>query len=61
MIRNRLNNIIEKKGFLIAFSVVASIILWMYVTYIDNPQETIVINGINIELEGEETLTSRGF
>ncbi len=60
MIRNRLNNIIEKKGFLIAFSVVASIILWMYVTYIDNPQETIVINGINIELEGEETLNEQG-
>ncbi len=56
MIRNKLNNLIEKKYFLVIFSVLISMALWMYVTYVENPEDTNYVSGINIEFEGEEAL-----
>lgn len=56
MLRNKLNNLIEKKYFLVAFSIITSIVLWMYVTYIDNPQQTNTVSGIEIEYKGEDAL-----
>jgi len=53
----------EKKGllnnkvFYIVFSIVASIALWSYVAYVENPDVTVPINGIDIEFIGEDILT----
>lgn len=56
MIRNKLNNLIGKKYFLVIFSIVTSLVLWMYVTYVENPQGTNSVSGIEIEYKGEEAL-----
>lgn len=57
MIKETINNVLKSKAFYIVFSVLASIALWMYVSYIDNPDVTIPVSGITVEFLGEDTLT----
>lgn len=57
MIKETINNVLKSKAFYIVFSVLASIALWMYVSYIDNPDVTIPVSGIRVEFLGEDTLT----
>jgi len=46
----------EHKVFYIIFSIVASIALWMYVAYVENPEKPVTISGIQIVYSGEDLL-----
>ncbi len=46
----------KTKAMYIVFSLVAAIAIWMYVTYVDNPETTWRVNGIPVEFTGEELL-----
>lgn len=51
------NGSFEKKIIYIIFSVIASIALWSYVAYVENPDVTVPINSIPITFIGEDVLT----
>ena len=44
----------------IAFSIIASIALWMYVAYVENPDASVTITGISIEYTSSELLADNG-
>lgn len=46
----------KKKILYIIISIIASVSLWAYVTYVDNPDKTVVIDNIVVEHVGEEIL-----
>lgn len=57
MIREKINSILKSKSFYVIFSIVASIALWTYVAYVQNPDVTIPVSGIPIEFVGNDVLT----
>ena len=60
MIREKINSILKSKSFYVVFSIVASIALWTYVAYAQNPDVTVPIGGIPVEFTGEDVLTDSG-
>lgn len=52
----RKKQIDRQKVLYIIFSVVASIALWIYVAYVDNPNVPVTVSGIPIEFKGNELL-----
>jgi len=57
MIRQRLNRILNTRIFLIVFSILASVILWIYVTHVENEDVSVTLNGVKVEFTGAESLT----
>ncbi len=57
MIRDKINSILKSKSFYVIFSIVASVALWTYVSYSENPDVNVPVTGIPIQLENEEILT----
>ena len=49
--------VFQTKTFYILFSIIASIALWTYVEYAENPDVNVSISGIAVEVVGEDTLT----
>lgn len=50
----------DSKGFYIAFSILISIALWVYVVGVVNPTGTSTVHRIPIEIQGEDVLERRG-
>ena len=61
MVKDRIRKIFASKAFYIVFSILASITIWLYVAYIENPNTTIEVKGIKIEFLNEDYVTDRGF
>ncbi len=59
MLRNRINKIFASKIFFIIFSVLASITIWLYVAYVENPDVSININGVKVEFINKDFLADR--
>ena len=60
MIRDKLRVILNTKAFYIIFSIVASIALWSYVTYVQNPDQTLTVGSIPVEFVGQDKLQETG-
>lgn len=60
MVRDRLRKMFSSKAFYIVFSVLASVTIWLYVAYIENPDAEVSVKGINIEYLNEDYVTDRG-
>lgn len=55
-----MNKILASKTFYIVFSILASIAVWLYVAYVENPDVPITINGIKVEFLNEDYITDKG-
>lgn len=58
-LREKFGRIFENKVFYIIFSLLASITIWLYVAYVENPDVTVSVSGISIELLNKDYLTDR--
>ena len=58
-LREGVNKVIGSKAFFIVFSILASITLWLYVAYIENPDVSVTIKDIPIEYLNEDSVTER--
>ncbi|MEL4105937.1 CdaR family protein [Oscillospiraceae bacterium WX1] len=58
-VRERFNKMIESKAFYIIFSVLASVTIWLYVAYVNNPDVTMTVSDIKITFAGQQTLAGR--
>lgn len=59
---NKKTNLLDSKLFWIVFSLVASLLLWMYVTNIEGDEGTTTYYGIDVVFSGEENLrNSKGY
>ncbi|MBQ3404495.1 MAG: hypothetical protein IJG63_03645, partial [Oscillospiraceae bacterium] len=47
-----------KRAYYIVFSLVASIALWVYVSYIDSDEMSVTVSSINVQFENEDALES---
>ena len=54
--KSEMNSIFKSKAFYIIFSIIASIALWMYVAYVENPEITVAVSGVQVETIGEDVL-----
>lgn len=59
MLRDKFRKIFGSRSFYIVFSVLASVTIWLYVAYIENPDVSINIRGIRIEYLNKDYLTDR--
>ena len=48
--------IFQTRTFYIVFSIIASIALWTYVEYAENPDVSVTVSGIAVDVTGEDTL-----
>lgn len=55
----RLKKIFGSRTFFILFALVASLALWLYITYIENPDTPNYISGISVQFENADILASR--
>jgi len=59
---NKKTKLIDSKLFWIVFSLLASVLLWMYVTTVEGDEGTMTYYGIDVVFSGEENLrNSKGF
>lgn len=58
--KKNFNTIFNSKPFYIIFSIIASIALWSYVTYVENPDIAVTVSGIQVELNGKDALAENG-
>ena len=59
-LRRAIHNVFESRIFYIAFSILAAVTIWLYVAYIENPDESIPIRGIKVEYLNEDYVNDRG-
>lgn len=59
-VKDRINKIFASRVFYIIFSVLASLTIWLYVAYIENPDIPVTVSGIKIDLLHEDIITDRG-
>lgn len=55
--KNEKKGSFEKKIFYVIFSIIASIALWSYVAYVENPDVSVPVNNIDVSFVGEDVLT----
>lgn len=55
-ITDKITQLLEHKAFYVVFSIVASIVLWAYVAYVENPEVTVYVSSIPIEFVNEDAL-----
>ena len=58
MLKNILSKLSTKRAYYIVFSLVASIALWVYVSYIDSDEMSVTVSSINVQFENEDVLES---
>ncbi len=58
--RNGIRKVFGSKAFYIVFSILASLTIWLYVAYIENPEEDFTVKGVKIEYINEDYVTDRG-
>ncbi|WP_073075695.1 CdaR family protein [Sporobacter termitidis] len=59
MLKERMRKIFGSKVFYIVFSLLASMTIWLYVAYVENPNVTVSVRGIKVEFINEDYLTDR--
>lgn len=59
MLRERINKIFASRIFYIIFSILASVTIWLYVAYVENPDVSINIKGIKVEYINKDFMTDR--
>jgi YbbR domain-containing protein len=59
MVNKRFRAIFSSKTFYIIFSLLASVALWLYVEYIENPDTTNLISGIAVEFLNRDLVTDK--
>jgi hypothetical protein len=60
MVKDRLRKIYTSKAFYIVFSILASVTIWLYISYIEDPDKTVTIKGIKVEFLNGDYVTERG-
>lgn len=60
MVRDRIKKVFASRIFYIIFSILASISIWLYVSYIENPDITNTIRNIKIEVLNQDYVTDKG-
>lgn len=58
--RERIRNIFASRIFYIIFSILASVTIWLYVSYIENPDITVTVRGVKVEVLNQEYVTDHG-
>jgi YbbR domain-containing protein len=61
MVRDRIKKVFSSRIFYIIFSILASITVWLFVSYIENPDISVTIRNIKIEVLNRDIVTNRGF
>lgn len=59
MLRDKFRKILGSRLFFIIFSILASVTIWLYVAYIENPDVSINLRGIRIEYQNKDYLADR--
>ncbi len=59
-LRRAIHNVFESRIFYIAFSILVAITVWLYVAYIENPDESNPVSGIKVEYLKEDYVNDRG-
>ena len=57
--RKGIRKVFESRAFYIVFSILASLSIWLYVAYIENPDVSKEVKGIKIEYINEDYVTDR--
>ncbi len=60
MVKDRLRKIYASKAFYIAFSILASVTIWLYISYVEDPDVSVPIKGIKVEFLNGDYVTERG-
>lgn len=60
MVKDRLRKIYASKAFYIAFSILASVTIWLYISFIEDPDVSVPIKGIKVEFLNGDYVTERG-
>ena len=55
-----IKRVFSSKIFYLIFSILASLTIWMYVEYIENPDVSVTLRGIRVEFLNEDYVTDRG-
>jgi len=56
MLRERINKIFGSKTFYVVFSIIAAILLWFYVSSVENKDDDVTISNIAVTFVGQEDL-----
>ncbi|NLL45929.1 MAG: hypothetical protein GX250_03865 [Clostridiales bacterium] len=56
MLRERINRIFTSKTFYVVFSIIAAILLWFYVSSVENKDDDVTISNIPVTFIGQEDL-----
>lgn len=60
MSKGSYEKIFRRRFFYVIFSIVASIAIWAYISYVENPEGTVSVSGIQVNFEGEDVLADEG-
>jgi YbbR domain-containing protein len=60
MVKERIKKIFSSRIFYIIFSLLASISVWLYVSYIENPDITVTVRNVKVEVLNVDYLTDKG-
>jgi YbbR domain-containing protein len=58
-VKQKFSAAFRSRAFYIIFSVLASVVLWLYVEYIENPEATWTVSGIPVEYINSDVVTDR--
>lgn len=59
MVRERFRRIFGSRAFYIVFSLLASVTIWLYVAYVENPDVSVNVQGVRIEFINKEFLKDK--
>ena len=60
MSKGSFEKIFQRRFFYVIFSIIASIAIWAYVSYVENPEGTVSVSGIQVNFEGADLLADEG-
>ena len=60
MSKGSFEKIFQRRFFYVIFSIIASIAIWAYVSYVENPEGTVSVSGIQVNFEGADVLADEG-
>ncbi len=59
-VKERINKIFASRSFYIIFSILASLTIWLYVSYIENPDVPVTVRGVKVEILNQDYVTDKG-
>lgn len=60
MVKERIRKIFSSRIFYVVFSLLASVSVWLYVSYIENPDVPVTVRNVKVEVLNGDYLTDRG-